>query len=317
MYLVEGTNINDIQITLFSLLKNKGEKVLVRNFNTLEIYPVSIHLTNIRNRCTTILERKWNIIFALGEFCWHLSGSNKLNNIHYYSKNWELISDDREHITESCYGSKIFKESDDWQNLILELRKDIYSRRAVINLYSSEHSLGKNMSDVSCTLSLQFLYRNDKLDLIVTMRSNDIVWGLPNDIFFFTLLQEYLAKLLNVVPGDYYHQVASLHIYDRHYDILNRINQNPEYFDFNMPAMNNIEIIDDFLEQENELRIAGNHTKKLESPYWQELLEILKLRSSYIEPTTKNKIIKNSRYNRVIELCPTRYIKHLTESANF
>lgn len=314
MHLIKGSDINEIQLELFKLLKENGESVFVRNFNTIEVFPVTIHLTNIRNRCTTLSERNWNLVFALGELGWHMNGSNDLNYIQYYSKNWDSISEDREHITESCYGAKMFKQSKDWINLVSELKNDINSRRAVINLYSSENTLGINKSDVACTLSLQFLVRKGKLDLIVTMRSNDVIWGFPNDVFFFTMLQEYLAITLDIQIGEYYHQVASMHIYERHFSILEKTIINPDYFKFSMPKMENIKELDSFLRTEEKLRQGKTTIDKVDSSYWQELADILRLRSPNLTNSAKERIIGQSSYGAVIKLCPTRYINNLAVS---
>ena len=50
------------------------------------------------------------------------------------------------------------------------------------------------------------------------MRSNDVWWGLPYDVFQFTQLQLTLARLLDVAPGEYTHMVGSLHAYERDAD---------------------------------------------------------------------------------------------------
>ena len=64
-----------------------------------------------------------------------------------------------------------------------------------------------------CTCALQFLVRKGKLDLIVYMRSNDVIKGLTHDIFCFTMLQEIAARRLSVELGTYRHCVGSLHLY--------------------------------------------------------------------------------------------------------
>lgn len=308
MHMLKGDNINEIQIALFNLLKTNGEEVFVRSLNTIELSPVIVHLTNIRNRCTTLVERNWNIVFAIGEFAWHFCGSDELSHIRYYSKNWDSVSDGNK-IRESCYGAKIFNQTRDWENLISELKQDRNSRRAVISLYSSKDTLGLNKPDVSCTLNLQFLLRRKKLDLIATMRSNDIVWGLPNDVFFCTMLQEYLSNLLSVEVGEYYHQVASMHIYERHYNLLNKITANPDYFNFTMPKMDSVRDVKVFLDAEKKIRQNMiESTDSVLSSYWQEFIDILKLHSPHIKANERHRILQQSFYKEVIKLCPPIYV---------
>jgi len=77
--------------------------------------------------------------------------------------------------------------------------------------------------DVPCTLTLQFMIRNDKLDMIVSMRSNDLLWGFSYDINQFAYIQKLLAGVLNVKLGQYIHHSNSLHIYDYSYETFDHI----------------------------------------------------------------------------------------------
>jgi thymidylate synthase len=63
---------------------------------------------------------------------------------------------------------------------------------------------------------MQFILRRGLLDAIVVMRSNDVIWGLPYDMFLFTFLQEMMAVELGVDVGRYHHFAASLHLYEKH-----------------------------------------------------------------------------------------------------
>ena len=308
MIKVEANNINEIQLQLFSELSKNGEKVVSRGMEVSEIYPVLIKLTNIQNRCTTLLKRNWNYIFALGELAWHLSKSNDLNFINYYTKNWNIASDDGISIQQSCYGKKLFDISV-WDKLIKELTIDNGTRRAVINLYENENSLGLNLRDVSCTIALHFIIRDNKLDLIVNMRSNDIIWGLPNDIFVFTMIQEMLAKQIDVELGDYYHQVNSLHVYQRHYNKMIEILDSSEYFNFSMPDMEEISHIDNFILQEKKIREDIKFDPDIHiNEYWGNLLDVLKLRSGSYSEKKKKEIIGNSSYKELISLVSESYI---------
>jgi thymidylate synthase len=52
------------------------------------------------------------------------------------------------------------------------------------------------------------------------MRSNDIYFGLRNDLYCFAQMQKRLASELNVSLGDYIHISNSLHIYESQYKKL-------------------------------------------------------------------------------------------------
>jgi hypothetical protein len=98
-----------------------------------------------------------------------------------------------------------------------ELRKDPDSRRAVIHI--RELRDGFDLPDVPCTLALQFLLREGKLNLVVHMRSNDIVLGTCYDVPAFTIMQEVMANDLGVELGSYFHFANSMHVYERHYEM--------------------------------------------------------------------------------------------------
>jgi thymidylate synthase len=296
-------SIDELQLYLFQQLKEEGEIVTTRGLKTIEISSVSLRLNNIRKRCTTLNSRKWSLHFAIGEFAWHLSASNKLDAIEYYAKEWKNASPDGQSIYESCYGHKIFSGDDEdmsqWRKIIKLLKHDPYTRRAVLTLYNFNNISDLDSKDVACTCSIQFLFRNNKLDAIVYMRSNDIIWGLPNDIFFFTMLQELLANELGVEVGIYTHIVGSLHLYERHFDLAALIlKSNTESFStFEMPRMARISELENFVKSEEKIR--KGELKSIEeldqceiSAYWKHLLQVLLIQKLGLPPS----IISNNAY---------------------
>ena len=102
------------------------------------------------------------------------------------------------------------------------------SRRAVIHIRSPQDSILAH-KDVPCTLTLQFFLRNDKVHMVTSMRSSDLILGIAYDVPAFTLFQELLAlqlsKRLNkpIGLGDYTHISNSLHIYERHFEMVEQI----------------------------------------------------------------------------------------------
>jgi thymidylate synthase len=100
------------------------------------------------------------------------------------------------------------------ENVIALLQKSPTSRRALIQIFNAEDNATR-YKEVPCTTTLQFLLRDDRLHLIATMRSNDAYLGLPHDIFCFTMLQEFVARILKADLGSYRHYVGSMHLYDK------------------------------------------------------------------------------------------------------
>ncbi|GAA4326073.1 thymidylate synthase [Mucilaginibacter gynuensis] len=275
-------SINDAQLYLLKDLLENGTDVKTRGLITKEITPFFFAVTNPRKRITTLNGRNWNFAAALGELSWHLAVSNDLEFITSYLSGWKYYSADQKIITGSCYGKKIFNKGpsrkSQWDKVTAVLKNDHQSRRAVIGLFDTSGDIDETIPDVSCTISLQFLVRNNCVDIIVNMRSNDAIWGLPFDFFFFSYLQELMAFELSLDVGIYHHMAGSMHIYERHYDMAEQIIGNVQHEAFEMPPVRTDET-EFFLRTERKIRSGKMTFAEIEhlqiDNYWKELLEIL------------------------------------------
>ncbi len=210
-----------------------------------ELVAASFTLTDPRNRLVFSPARAVNYGFGVGELCWYLRGDRDLATMRYYNKRMSQFSDDGESIN-SAYGNRIFRSRwslgttvpgtgySQFNNVIDELKADPHSRRAVIHInepYDLRHAIVNGSKDVPCTMSLQLLIRDRRLHMHALMRSNDVIWGMPYDVFSFTSLQEcFLHSLQHAgVPvddlGSYHHSVGSLHLYDTHFGMAGLVGQ--------------------------------------------------------------------------------------------
>ena len=205
-------------------IKKEGIETSPRGLKIKELINCCITITNPRDRIISCPERKINMAYAFGELCWYLSGRNDLRTMKYYSKFMNKCSDDGETLN-SAYGYRIFMGEhplipfNQWANAKRLLKEDKDSRQAIIHLHTPND---KKTKDEVCTLSLQFLIRDNKLNMITTMRSNDIVLGFTYDVFAFTMLMEMMANELNVELGTYYHNAGSMHIYENKFSLLEK-----------------------------------------------------------------------------------------------
>jgi thymidylate synthase len=275
---------NQVQRWALKSVLEKGQVSAPRHQSTRELLFVSFSLTNPRHRCVTIPERRWSLPLAIGEFCWHAAGSDQVDFISYYTERWRDFSDDGTTIAGSCYGKKMFASDaggkNQWSRAIDLLRDDPDTRRAVISFQgSADTSLqGK---DVACATSLQFLVRNHALHAVVNMRSNDGVWGLPYDLFVFTMFQELMAISLNLSLGHYNHTASSLHIYERHYELAERVAASPERSSEPMTPMTDVSHLRQFLIQEELVRQGRGRNASIKlSPYWSNLIALLEAHRS-------------------------------------
>jgi thymidylate synthase len=149
---------------------------------------------------------------------WYALGRKDVAFINKFAGLWGRISDDGE-TSYSAYGDIVFNRHgfNQVEKIIQLLCDDPESRRAVINFNVPNENVIKTKDEI-CTIALQFLIRDGKLNCTGIMRSNDVWYGLPYDVIFFTELTKYIAKRLNIPYGTYTHNVVSLHVYERNYD---------------------------------------------------------------------------------------------------
>lgn len=180
-----------------------------------EIINAVTHITNPKDNIVTSSLRKLSLRYGIGELLWYLSKSNQLGDISQYGKAWNAISDDGETVN-SAYGYRIFEQFgfDQWKHVKALIKADPNTRQAIVHIKDASNVPTK---DTPCTLTLQFFVREGKLHLIVNMRSNDIWFGLPYDMFSFTCLQQLMAMELHIPVGTYTHIAGSLHLYQKDY----------------------------------------------------------------------------------------------------
>jgi len=105
---------------------------------------------------------------------------------------------------------------------ILKKLKKKGQREAIINVWNYDH-LSESTPRRPCTLTLHFIINNeDKLNLFVNMRTNDVMNLLYSDVFHHTLLQKYIASELNLKLGSYFHN-CSYFYYQKKRDITGSV----------------------------------------------------------------------------------------------
>lgn len=202
------------------LFENVMNELLNNNVNlgniSHEIVNANLALTDPTQNTMCECSRKMPIRYAIGELLWYNSRSPRWETIYPFSKFWKKLSND-DGTVESNYGWCIHDkfDFDQWEYCRNLLSKYPDTRQAIIHIKEPRNLLENPTKDCNCTLTLQFLLRDNSLDLIVNMRSNDVWLGLPYDVFNFTCMQIQMAMELNVNIGTYYHNVGSLHMYHK------------------------------------------------------------------------------------------------------
>jgi len=161
------------------------------------------------------------------ELDWYLSGSTNIYDIYVDQdppKAWEYSANRHGEIN-SNYGRLIFSDIyyRQYDNVLTELLENPDSRRACMiynrpSIWTEFNENGK--SDFICTNAVTYYIRNDELQCVVQMRSNDVVFGYKNDYAWHQYILNTLAKDLRVKPGSITWQVQNLHVYERHFHLV-------------------------------------------------------------------------------------------------
>ncbi len=104
--------------------------------------------------------------------------------------------------------------------IISELKKNPYSRRATMNIRDFE--VDSKNDHPACLQSIGLYIRDGKLNMKITMRSNDAVQAAYMNAVGFIGLQRKLANELGVGIGSYTHTAYSFHSYERSFGILKK-----------------------------------------------------------------------------------------------
>lgn len=214
---LKADNMDDIYKGICDNIINNSNVV----GNTKELNNFSFELTNLDNNVINV--RNISKAYLCAELTWYMLARNDVAFINPFAGLWSRISDDGK-TSYSAYGDIVFKRHgfNQIDKIIELLAKDPMSRRAVVNFNVPNKNVIETKDEI-CTIALQFIIRDGKLNCTGIMRSNDIWYGLPYDVVFFTEIQKYIAHRLNVQVGTYVHDVISLHCYDRNYDDMEKI----------------------------------------------------------------------------------------------
>ena len=273
-----------------------------RGMKVKEILGYQFRILNPRNRIPYVPGRELSVHYMIAELLWYLSGNDSTEWISNYSAFWSKISDDGK-TANSAYGARIFKPHNriaanvdeawtQWDYVVNELKNDSDSRRAVVHIRSPQDSILAGL-DVPCTLSLQFFLRNDKVHMTVSMRSSDVILGLSYDVPAFTIFQELLALQLTqelgrpIGLGSYTHLSASLHLYERHFKMAEKILEEDKKQDYRnvleMPPMPSVPPLEDLMAAESEIRKCMTipalsrtiSSTNLKNSYWNDWCRVL------------------------------------------
>lgn len=169
-------------------------------------------------------KRKLGYKFMCAEAWWIMTGQNRLDSIKAFSESIGKFSDDGEFFF-GAYGPRIV---DQLMYISRCLTEDHASRQAVLTTWRPNPPKSK---DIPCTISLQFLIRDGKLDCLANMRSSDAWLGVPYDWFNFSMISGGICLLLKkagqyIELGTLHFYAGSQHLYESNLETVNDILRN-------------------------------------------------------------------------------------------
>ena len=183
--------------------------------NTKALFNCGFYIQNPLDNHITHKQRDWKLEYAEAEWQWYLSGDRNIKKLgKLYGKIppiWQRMAD--------SFGNVMSNYGWQWQRnhqidyVVGKLREQPNTRHAAISIYDGKE-FERYRKDTPCTYAIQFTRLNDKLNMSVYMRSNDIWYGFCNDQYQFSMLQKMIADRLNIEIGNYYHYAHNLHIYN-------------------------------------------------------------------------------------------------------
>ena len=222
-YNFQFTNLSDGLPELCAAVLDRSAEV----GRTKELIATSITLHRPEQRELVLPGRNANIAAQIAETMWVLTGKTSgIVWLSHYLPRAVDFADDGKH-WRAAYGPRLrnWKGVDQVAYVVNALRDNPQTRQAVIALWDPEVDILPGL-DRACNTTLQFTSRLGALDMHVSLRSNDVMWGLSGiNAFCWSSLQEIIAELLGIGIGAMHLAAGSLHIYDQHWAKARRISE--------------------------------------------------------------------------------------------
>ena len=214
--------VKDVRNHFIEELKHERYTVDKTGQNTIELLGASF-LAN-----ESAIFGSPNDEYITREIDWYLSHSLNINDIYGLDRPppeaWEYAANQHGSIN-SNYGTLIFDDKyyRQFEQVVNELEINPDSRRASMiyqrpSIWVEFDEDGKN--DFICTNAVTYYIRNDVLQSVVQMRSNDVVYGYKNDYAWQRYVLKEVASCLGIGTGSIQWQVQNLHVYERHFDLV-------------------------------------------------------------------------------------------------
>ena len=270
----EFYSLDDLLYATYNSIRAEENLIKSKRDEILEITQYGATLINPRIRTSMSLDRRL-VKSKFAEFAWYLSKEDDKNYIRPYIAAYEFEEQENNKIL-GAYGSKVFGSKNgqkpQYERIIEQITKRKNTKQAylVISEIEDYKFRSEQFKSPPCTVGLHFIVRNDRLNLTVHMRSNDAYFGLPHDLFCFTMLQELISCRTKIPLGTYTHYATSMHIYTKHVNRIIKYLDEGKHEPVEMPKIKNC---DDktltIVSQEFDLNVFKSNFEELDD-YWKD-----------------------------------------------
>ena len=277
-----GQGLDAVLIDLYkALLATEGRNPTATRGANHELLGVTVRIHDPRARLSRS-ESRGKPFSAIGELLWYLSKSDELTFIEPYVSRYRKEAE--EGVIYGAYGPRLFGDNgspSQFETVVELLRTKPGTRRAVIQIFDAA-DIQVVRREVPCTTSIQFHRRDPVLHMSVSMRSNDACFGLPHDVFCFTMLQEMVAAKLNLEMGSYIHHAGSMHVYEDKLQQLKDYVEEGHHHHSPMPPMPQGDaflMVPTLLDADARLRRGEifSAAELTNEPYWADIIRLLQV----------------------------------------
>jgi len=207
--LIKAKSAHDAWEQLYASIKKNGKLVEARGELTKEILNPVVEITNPYDRITR--SRSFDLPFILQE-AFDILNENQPRSLHSKEMLEKTMGTSNNIM---FFGNEMRQACSKWSLVKLKnvLEADKNTRKAILDLGSRRPAV-----HYPCLIYFHLIIRENKLCASLETRSTSLFFGLPNDIFFFTLLQQLmLGWLKETYPelemGTFLYKTTSCHYY--------------------------------------------------------------------------------------------------------
>lgn len=205
--MIEDNNAFDAWKKSLKYVKENGKSFVdTDKRNCIEVQNLKIKISNINKN----IEKPLNYMMGFKDW--------------FYPSKQELVSTmfgkEKTPFYGYTYGKRMFnyaKELDQINDFIIPLlQENKNSRRAIISFFNPVVDSKPSSKDVPGLIYIQVRILEDKVCLNISIRSNDLFFGWPSNVFQLYTLQKYLSEKLRYETGSITTISNSAHIFEEH-----------------------------------------------------------------------------------------------------